>query len=81
MSEQENRLILCFSSVFAGLTPEEIRVTSAESIGTWDSLSTINLVAVVEEEFNVQIDPEAFPQLNSFAAFQTYLSRYVPAVN
>jgi acyl carrier protein len=75
MSEQENRLIRCFASVFPGLTPEEIRATGAESSGVWDSLSAVTLAAVVQEEFNVEIDPEVLPQLDSFEAFQTYLCR------
>jgi acyl carrier protein len=79
--EQEDRLIRCFSSVFTGLTPEEIRNTTAESMGTWDSLSTVMLVAVIEEEFNIQIDPEVISEMNSFAAFRTYLSRLSAAVD
>jgi acyl carrier protein len=73
MSEQEKRLIRCFASVFPGLTLEEIRTTGVESSGVWDSLSAVTIAAVVEEEFNVEIDPEALPQLDSFEAFQTYL--------
>ena len=49
MSEQENRLVRCFASVFQGLTEEEIRTTTTESAGIWDSLSTVTLTAVVEE--------------------------------
>lgn len=79
MSEQENRLVRCFVSVFAGLTPEEIRATGAESKGIWDSLSAVTLAAVVQEEFNVEIDPEILPHLDSFEAFRTYLRRLNPA--
>lgn len=79
MSEEENRLVRCFALVFAGLTPEEIRATSAESKGIWDSLSAITLVAVVQEEFSVEIAPEILPHLDSFEAFWTYLRRLSPA--
>jgi acyl carrier protein len=75
MSEQENRLIRCFASVFPGLTPEEIRTSNAESSGAWDSLATVTLAAVVQEEFNVEIDPEVLPQLDSFVAFLSYLQQ------
>jgi acyl carrier protein len=79
MSEQENRLVRCFASVFQGLTEEEIRTTTTESAGIWDSLSTVTLTAVVEEEFNVEIDPDVIPELDSFEAFRTYLFQLNPA--
>lgn len=79
MSEQESRLVRCFASVFPGLTEEEIRTTTTESAGIWDSLSTVTLTAVVEEEFNVEIDPDVIPELDSFEAFRTYLFQLNPA--
>jgi acyl carrier protein len=72
--ERDHRLIRCFASVFPTLSKEEIRSANAED-GVWDSLATVTLVAVIEEEFNVQIDPAALPALDSFAAFHTYLTR------
>ncbi len=75
MFEQENRLVRCFQSVFPGLSPEEIRGASAQSEGIWDSLSTVTLVGVIQEEFNVDIDLDILPQLNSFESFRSYLSR------
>lgn len=75
MSEQEERLIRCFASVFPGATPEEIRKLNSESAGNWDSLSITTLTAVVEEEFKVEIEPKLISELNSFEAFQDYLRR------
>jgi acyl carrier protein len=75
VSELENRLTRCFSSVFPGLTSEEIRATSAESGGVWDSLSGVTLAAVVEEEFGVEIGPDVLPQLESFEAFRAFFNR------
>jgi acyl carrier protein len=73
MLDQEERLLRCFSSVFPALTEEEIENATAESIGIWDSLSTVTLAAVIEEEFNTQIDPEVLPDLNSYKEFRDYL--------
>jgi acyl carrier protein len=75
MSEQESRLIRCFASVFPGLSPEEIRTVTCDSTGTWDSLSTVTLAALVQEEFNIEIEAEVIPELTSFEAFQTYLEQ------
>jgi acyl carrier protein len=79
MSEIEDRLIRCFASVFPELTPEEIRAISIESVGIWDSLATATLAAVVQEEYEVEIDPDVIPELDSFRAFQEYVSRLKPA--
>jgi acyl carrier protein len=75
MSELESRLIRCFSSVFPTLTPEQIRAASAQSLAAWDSLAAVTLVAVVQQEFSVEIDLMDLPELDSFAAFQSYLRR------
>jgi acyl carrier protein len=75
MTEQEDRLIRCFASVFPELTQEEIRTTSAKSNGTWDSLSHVTLAALVQEEFSIKIQPDVLPDLDSFQAFKKYLER------
>jgi acyl carrier protein len=79
MSEQEDRLIRCFLSVFSGLTTDEVRSASAQSNGLWDSLSTVTLAAVVQEEFQLEIEPETLAHLDSFEAFLNYLRRVTPA--
>ena len=63
----------CFRSVFPSLAPEEIRVANAESSGVWDSLTGVTLAAVVQEEFNVEIDPVRLSELDSFEAYRDYL--------
>lgn len=73
MSEQETRLIRCFTSVFPTLTPEEIRTASALSLDAWNSLASVTLAVVIEQEFNVQIDLLDLSELNSFDSFRTYL--------
>lgn len=79
MSENESRLIRCFTSVFPALTPEGIRVASAENTGSWDSLTAITLAAVIQEEFCMEIDPEVLPDLDSFEAHRNYLRHVNPA--
>ena len=41
----ERRLVRCFGLVFPELGADEIPVASPSSVGTWDSLASINLVA------------------------------------
>ena len=80
MSNDEERLIRCFVSVFPALTEEEIQNATADSIGMWDSLSTVTLAAVIQEEFNLDVDPEILPYLDSFRSFRDYLATLNPAV-
>ena len=75
MSELDDRLAICFSSVFPTLTPAEVRVASTESVAAWDSLAAVTLVAVVQQEFEVEIDLLDIAELDSFEAFRIYLTR------
>jgi acyl carrier protein len=48
-------------------------LASPLSVGAWDSLASVTLLSVLEEEFEVQIDPEALDQLVSFDLILDYL--------
>jgi len=66
MSNQEERIRKCFSTVFPNLIADEIQRASVTSIATWDSLATVTLVSVIEEEFGVTIGPEEYEYIVSF---------------
>lgn len=53
MSDVRDRLKRCFSAVFPELRSDELERASPSSVATWDSLATVTLIAVVEEEFGV----------------------------
>ena len=69
----EQRLVACFSAVLPDLTAEQVRQASANSSGDWDSVATVTLIAVVEEEFGITIGIEDPAQFDSFQGFLTYL--------
>jgi acyl carrier protein len=73
MSEQDDRLVRVFASVFPSLKAEEIRTASVETVAEWDSLASVTLVAVIQQEFGVEIDPLDLPELSSFEALRTHL--------
>jgi acyl carrier protein len=81
MFDQEKRLIRCFASVFPALSEEQIQDATANSIGIWDSLSTVTLAAVIQEEFGIEVDPEILPYLDSFRAFRDYLAAVSPVLD
>ena len=67
-------MIRCFLSVFPMLSAAEIQSSSRDSLAACgDSLSAITLVAVIQQEFGVEIDLSDLSELDSFEAFQTYL--------
>jgi acyl carrier protein len=73
MDEMEKRLAACFSAVLPELTTEEIPQASATSVKSWDSVATITLMAVVEEEFGISIDVEDPAQFDSYQQILGYL--------
>jgi acyl carrier protein len=75
MPELDDRLTRCFASIFPTLSPEEIRNASVESVPSWDSLAAVTLVAVLEQEFDTQIDLMELPDLTSYQAVRNYLEK------
>lgn len=67
------RLQGCFRTVFPALGPDEIRRASTESVGSWDSLATVTLVALIEEEFGVTISPRDYEDMVSFDLVARFL--------
>lgn len=60
------KLIACFQSVFPDLSEDEIRKASMASLATWDSLSTVILISVIEETYHTQITDEELDLFTSF---------------
>jgi acyl carrier protein len=78
MSEDlTGRLESCMRSVFPKLDAAAIRTASAESVEEWDSLATITLVSLIEEEFVTQIAVEDLERFVSFEAIMDLLEQRV----
>jgi serine O-acetyltransferase len=76
----ESRLITCFAAAFGDLRTENIPRASVASLAEWDSLATMTLVALIEEEFQLQIPAMEITRLTSFSDILAYLiDRTVPA--
>ena len=74
MNDVTPRLIRCFQAVFPDIPEVKIRAATQQSVPTWDSVATVTLVNVVDEEFNVELDLEQLDQFNSFESFERHLS-------
>lgn len=75
MSELEARLRRCFASVFPSVGADKVQNLSVDSTGVWDSLASVTLAAVIEEECGIAIDPDVLPDLTSYTAFLEYLEK------
>jgi acyl carrier protein len=77
MPELDDRLARCFASVFPALDPNQIRQASVDTVPAWDSLAAVTLIAILEQEFDTQIDLMEMPELTSYNAVRDYLQRQI----
>jgi acyl carrier protein len=70
----DDRLIRCFAAVFPELAPDEIQVASSDTLQSWNSLSAVTLIAVIEQEFGIKVQALDLPELDSFHAVRGYVS-------
>ena len=75
MSNDDDRLIHCFASVFPSATGDEIRTAKFDAITGWDSLRGVMLLAILDEEFGVQVDLPELLELGTFEALRQDLVR------
>lgn len=73
MHDLDARLARCFSSIFPDLTPEQVHAANVESVRGWDSLAAVTLLAVVQEEFGVQVGLSDVSELVSYQAIRNYI--------
>ena len=74
MNDAQARLSRCFLAVFPGLNREQIALASVQTVEEWDSVASVTLVALIEEEFGIQFELEALDHLVSFRAILDHLN-------
>lgn len=73
MTNVAGRLLTCFSAVFPERPEPELALASREAMQEWDSLASVTLLTLVNEEFRTNIDLFDFQRLGSFEALLEYL--------
>ncbi len=68
MDDVQPRLLSCFRGVFPTLDEGELLQLSQPAHAGWDSLGSVTLVRLIEDEFHVQFDLFDLEDLDSFAA-------------
>jgi acyl carrier protein len=79
MSEQKDRLVRCFASVFPTLSEGEIRASDVVSLFDFDSLAGVTLVALIDQEFGVNLDLPDLLELGSLDAIEQFLRERNPS--
>ena len=73
MNDIRGSLRECFQAAFPAVPLSSLETLRAERDPVWDSLATLTLVTMVEEQFGVSIPTDKIPQLLSFDAMADYL--------
>ena len=75
MTESQDRLVRCFSSVFPTLSEAEIRASDVVPLFDLDSLAGVTLVTLIDQEFGVNVDLPDLLELRSFDAISQFLRK------
>jgi acyl carrier protein len=73
MDDIQTRLLACFQAVFPQRDDKALLELSQATYPDWDSLASVTLVRLIEEQFRVQLDLFDLETLDSFAAMEKYL--------
>ena len=79
MSEQGDRLVRCFASVFPTLSEGEIRAANVVPLFDLDSLAGVTLVTLIDQEFGASVDLPDLLELGSFEAISQFLRKRNPS--
>jgi len=73
MDQTETRLQACFSKVFPKLSREQICRASAGSVAAWDSVASVTLLMLIQEEFGVVAEMDRFEEFTSYEGLLEYV--------
>jgi acyl carrier protein len=74
MNDVKVRLEDCFRVVFPDVPDGDLSSLSAHDLEAWDSLATVTLVSVIQEEFEKDVPADAASQFVSFDAILGFLT-------
>jgi acyl carrier protein len=55
---------------------EEVETATMESVDKWDSIGQMSLVAIIEDAFGIEFEPEEVMQFTSFEAGKEILKNH-----
>lgn len=79
MSDIRVRLMRCFAAVFPQIAADQLPTLSQDATPAWDSVATVTLMVLIEEQFGITMEAEDLGHLESFNTVCEYLSLRVPS--
>ena len=73
MDNVRQRLAGCFTTLFPGLSEADVPAASPSTVAEWDSLGSVNLLALIHEEFQIEADYVRLDELSSFTRIHEYV--------
>ena len=58
------------------ISMEEVETATMESVDKWDSIGQMSLIAIVEDAFGIELEPEEVMQFTSFEAAKDILKNH-----
>ena len=65
-----------FVEVFGAKVEELNDDYSKENVGEWDSVHQLTLISIIEEAFDIMLDPEDIMEMTSYANGKEILKKY-----
>ena len=68
-----------FKEIFCGaleIGADEAETASTETLENWDSLHHMNLVAALEDEFSIELEPEEVIEMTSYSTVLETLKKH-----
>lgn len=65
----------CFIEIFE-VSKESLETLEYQSVSGWDSVGHMNLMTVIEEEFNIEMDIDDITDFSSFAKGKEIIAKY-----
>jgi acyl carrier protein len=75
MNDTRARLVKCFAAIFPDLSEGQIDSASSTNMNEWDSVATVTLITLIEEEFGIEVEADDLERLVSFDSVLDYLEQ------
>lgn len=75
MNDTAKRLTKCFLVVFPEMTPEDVAEATTANVKNWDSVASVTLFTLIEEEFGNTISLDALDEFNTFRHILSHLEK------
>lgn len=69
------KYVKCFTEMFE-ISDDEAKVLAYQDITAWDSVGHMNLISVIEEEFDIEMEIDDITDLSSFDKGLETLKKY-----